>query len=106
MSEAFGERELAMFVIEDEIHCDWHGEFATLSDAIRELRRWAGLRWNELPNAAPCMSSETCGRKYVIIEFDDAQSPWKELRRISAFEVSAAGVEWSSELIGPGCARP
>ena len=71
-----------MFVIEDEIHCDWHGQFARLVDAVAVLRRRATLPWDEAPNVAPCMSWETCGREYAIIEFDDAQSPWKELQRI------------------------
>lgn len=91
-----------MFVIEDEIHCDWHGEYARLADAIAELRRRAALPWDEPPNAAPCTSWQTCGREYVIIEFDDAQSPCKELRRIPAFEVSAAGVKWSPGFAGSG----
>jgi len=86
---------LPVFVFEDEIHCDWHGQYATLGDAIAELRRRATLRWDEQPNGAPCTSWESCGREYVIIEFDDSPSPWKELRRIPAFEVSASGVEWS-----------
>ena len=83
-----------MFVIEDEIHCDWHGQYASFEDAIGELRRRATLPWHEPPNAAPCMSSKTCGREYVIIEFDDSRLPWKELQRVPILEVSAAGVKW------------
>lgn len=85
-----------MFVIEDEIHCDWHGQYGNFDDAVAELRRRATLPWDQPPNAAPCTSSKTCGREYVIIEFDDSSLPWKELRRVPAFDVSAAGVKWAS----------
>jgi hypothetical protein len=83
-----------MFVIEDEHHCEWQGQYATFNEAVTELHRRAALRWDESPNVAPCTSWATCGRSYVIIEFDDTQSPWKSLRRIPAFEVSASGVKW------------
>ena len=85
-----------MFVIEDEIHCDWHGQYATFEAAVTELRRRAAIPWDQPPNAAPCMSSNTCGREYVIIEFDDSCLPWKELRRVPVFDVSAGGVKWHS----------
>src|SRR5437762_13863675 len=45
------------------------------------------------------MSSKTCGREYVIIEFDDICSPCKETRRVPVFDVSAAGVTWFSGLM-------
>jgi hypothetical protein len=83
-----------MFVIEDEIHADLHGEFASLEEAIDELRRRANVSWDELPNLAPCTSSTTCGREYVIIEYD---REWCELSRLSALEVSASGVKWHLE---------
>ena len=85
-----------MFVIEDEIHCDWHGQYSSYDDAVAELIRRAALPWDRPPNAAPCMSSKTCGREYVIIEFDDSRLPWKEIRRVPVFDVSAAGVKWYS----------
>lgn len=85
-----------MFVIEDELHCDWHGQFATFDEAVAALRRRATLPWDEPPNVAPCTSWKTCGREYVIIEFDDSHQPWKELRRIPAFHMSAEGVEMAS----------
>lgn len=89
-----------MFVIEDEVHCDWHGQYATFDAAVAELSRRAILRWDEPPNMAPCTNWQTCERQYVVIEFDDTQTPWKELRRIPALKVAAPGVEWS-----PGCQR-
>ena len=86
-----------MFVIEDEIHCDWHGQFSNYDDALAELRRRAVLPWNEPPNVAPCTSWQTCERDYVIIEFDDSVSPWKEVQRSPVLNVSAKGAKWSDE---------
>jgi len=83
-----------MFVIEDEIHADLHGEFASLQEAIGELRRRANVPWDELPNRAPCTSSTTCGREYVIVEYDRDR---RELNRLNALEVSASGVKWHLE---------
>ena len=37
----------------------------------------------------------TCGRRYDLIEYDVTKSPWRELRRIHALEVSANGVKWA-----------
>ena len=85
-----------VFVIEDESHCEESGEFVTLEAALAELKRRANLPWDEAPNQAPCTSWRTCGRRYEIIEFDAALSPWKELRRFAVLEVSAAGAKWSA----------
>jgi hypothetical protein len=85
-----------MFVIEDELHAEHNGQFASFEQAIAELRRRATIPWDKAPNTAPCMSWKTCGRAYVVIEFDDSRLPWKELRRVPLFEVSASGVKWSS----------
>lgn len=41
-----------------------------------------------------------------IIEFDEAQTPWKELGRVPALEVSAEGVKWSSTLDPPDRLSP
>jgi hypothetical protein len=95
-----------VFVIEDEIHCDWHGQYASFGAAVAELQRRAALPWDQPPNAAPCRSWRTCGREYVIIEFDEAQTPWKELGRVPALEVSAEGVKWSSTLDPPDRLSP
>ena len=63
-----------------------------------ELRRRSRIPWNEEPNQAPCMSWRTCGRAYELIEYDDTQAPWTELRRFAALEVSSTGVKWSREF--------
>jgi hypothetical protein len=85
-----------MIIIEDRIHCDHHGRFETFADALAELRRRAVIPWDERPNAAPCTSWKTCGREYQVMEFDDAQEPWKLLRGVAVLKVSAKGVEWVS----------
>jgi hypothetical protein len=84
-----------VITIEDELHAESQGEFATIQHAIAELRRRAQIPWDQDPNRAPCMSWKTCGRAYEVIEYDDSHSPWKELRRMAVLEVSAAGVKWS-----------
>jgi hypothetical protein len=93
---------VGMFVIEDEIHCDWHGQYASFDAAVAELRRRALLPWDQPPNAAPCTSWKTCGREYFIIEIDDSCLPWKELRRVPVLEVSEAVVKWSTGFHLPG----
>jgi hypothetical protein len=93
---------MAIFVIEDEIHAEWQGQYASFEVAITELQRRGTIPWDQAPNVAPCMSWNTCGREYVVIEFDDSHSPWKELRRVSVLSVSASGVEWSNSFKDPG----
>jgi hypothetical protein len=83
-----------MFVIEDERHADQIGTFSGEEDAMSELRRLAGVPWNQAPNAAPCTNSANCGRTYELVEYDTTQTPWRELSRTRALDVSAAGVEW------------
>ena len=83
-----------MFVIYDESHAEWHGEFKAFDEALSELRRRFDLPWDQHPNAAPCTSWRTCGRTYEVIEFDDSTKPWTELRRVPILDVSASGVTW------------
>jgi hypothetical protein len=83
-----------MFVIEDEAHAEQTGEYATMDDAVAELQRRAETPWDEVPNVAPCMSWQTCGRRYEIVEYDESSSPCKQLRCVPALNISAAGVEW------------
>lgn len=84
-----------MFIIEDDLHAEQQdGEFESLNAAIAELERRAGIPWDAPPNLAPCMSWRTCGRKYVVIEVDDTQAPWKEVSRIEVLDISADGVKW------------
>ena len=83
-----------MIAIEDERHAEPVGKFSSVSDALVELERRAKIGWDQEPNRAPCEGWKTCGRTYEIVEYDDAQDPWKEVRRYRALETSAAGVWW------------
>jgi hypothetical protein len=47
---------------------------------------------------ASCASWRTCGRNYELMNYDDKQSPWKELSRISVLEISAAGTKWAYDF--------
>ncbi|MDT7602765.1 MAG: hypothetical protein QOF61_762 [Acidobacteriota bacterium] len=87
---------MAKWVIEDEAHSEWQGEFDTLSGALAELRRRAEIPWDQEPNQAPCQSWRTCGRRYEIIEFDATELPWRELSRTLALEISASATKWHS----------
>jgi len=91
-----------MFIIEDEKHAAQFGQFASFDEAVAELKRRAEIPWDQSPNIAPCMNWESCGREYVVVEFDDSRTPWKELQRVSVLNISAAGVIWSDEFKGPG----
>jgi hypothetical protein len=84
-----------MFLIEDEIHADHHGQFGSFELAVAELRRRAAIPWDQAPNVAPCVSWKTCERDYVVIEYDDSRLPWKELQRVAVLNISASGVTWS-----------
>ena len=86
------------FIIEDANHAELMDEFSSLAEAVSELRRRAQLPWNEPPNVAPCTNWQTCGRSYEIVEYDDSTTPWKELRRVAALDVSVNGVVWSPDF--------
>jgi len=88
-----------MFVIEDEWHAELEeGEYMTLESAIDELRRRSEIPWDEQPNQAPCISWRTCGRSFVVLEYDGSMKPWRELRRHTVLEVTAKGVKWMPGL--------
>ena len=82
------------YVIEDEAHAEQFGTFATLDEAVAELRRLATLPWDQEPNVAPCTSWRTCGREYKVVEYDNAFEPSKVTRRIPVLSINARGVEW------------
>jgi hypothetical protein len=85
-----------MFVIEDEWHAEWIGEYASLEEAHAELRRLANLPWDEAPNRCPCMSWRTCGRRYHVVEFDTSGEPWRSLNDQALLEVSSKATVWLS----------
>jgi hypothetical protein len=86
-----------MFVIEDEAHAEWHGQFRTRQQALAELQRLAALPWDQEPNRAPCTSWKNCSRRYELIEYDDSVTPWRELSRTLLLEISASGTQWVIE---------
>jgi hypothetical protein len=87
-----------MFVIEDELHVEWHGQFGSFDDALIELKRMATIPWDEAPNVAPCSSWESCRRDFAIVEFDESQTPWRKLRRVPVYSISAAGLNWANSI--------
>lgn len=83
----------ARFVIEDELHCEVVGEHPTLAAAEAEIERLARLPWDAAPNRAPCTAWPTCGRRYVLLEFD-AETPERRVARRPVLEIDANGVQW------------
>jgi hypothetical protein len=81
---------MPVFVIDDEIHAEEHGEFDTWEGALTELRRRAAIPWDQEPNKAPCMSWATCGRDYGITEHDGASRSV----RVSVLRIDESGVQW------------
>ena len=85
---------MQMIYIDDDIHCERAGPYATFEGAIAELRRRASIKWDSFPNRAPCTSWRSCGREYHVLEFDASPERWKLLRKVAVLKVSAKGVEW------------
>ena len=87
-----------MYLIQDEEHAEQQpGEYASLPEAVAELRRRATIPWDAPPNQAPCISWKTCGRRYVVIECDRLAADWKEIRRIPMLHISSSGPRWLSD---------
>jgi hypothetical protein len=85
---------MTIFVIEDEAHSEWCGEFSTFEGALNELKARAEISWDLKPNQCPCTNWQNCGRSYEIIEFDNMKKPWEEINRTPVLEISAKGVVW------------
>ena len=94
------------YVIEDDFHAELFDQFPTLDLAIQELKRLAGIPWDQPPNQAPCENWKGCGRTYHILEVDAAKLPWKERRRLPMLEISAKGVQWSAAGLKARDSRP
>lgn len=84
-----------MFVIEDESHTEWCSKFKTYQEALSEFQASSKIAWHAAPNVCPCMSWETCGRDYYIIEFDSSLKPWHEVSRTHALSISSKGMFWN-----------
>lgn len=86
------------YIIEDEFHAEWCGQFATQAEAMAEVTRRSRLPWDQPPNVCPCTSWLTCGRDYVIVEFETTAESWQELSRTPILSVSSKGVMWDPEF--------
>lgn len=80
--------------IEDTFHCELDGPFESFEAAIAELRRRAQIAWDSPPNRAPCVSWQTCGREYHVLEYDARSESSRLLRKTHVLDISAKGVEW------------
>jgi hypothetical protein len=90
-----------VFVIEDELHADELGQFASFEQAVAEIRRIALVPWGTPPNIVPCAGGMTsCERHYEIREFDSRAKPWKMTQRIDAARIEANGERWVADF-GP-----
>lgn len=87
-----------MFVIEDDLHGEHHGKYATFAEALAELKRRASIPWNQEPNLPPCTSWRACGRRYQISEYDDTQTPWRLIKSTPVLEIDAHGVRWKEDF--------
>lgn len=85
-------------MVEDEFHAEWCGEFLTRAEALAELKTRSTLPWDLPPNVCPCTGWRTCGREYVIVEFNTESEPWTELSRTPVLSVSFNGAVWEPEF--------
>lgn len=83
-----------MFVIEDEVHAEWCGQFKSFEEALAEIEARSRIAWDSKPNVCPCTSWRTCSREYAILEFDASREPWTEVSRTPVLTVSSKGVRW------------
>ena len=44
---------MTIYVIEDEAHAEWCGEFPTFESALNELKVRANIPWDSKPNQCP-----------------------------------------------------
>lgn len=86
-----------MFTLEDTIHCTLE-KYDTFELALEAVQRRAQIPWHEEPNQAPCTSWRTCGRSYIIGEFDETTNPWTTLKITPILEIDAKGVRWEPEF--------
>jgi len=86
-----------LFVIEDEFHAEQVGEYPSLDEAWKELKRRATFGWDQSPNMAPCMSWQTCGRNYKIIEYEISGNSSDPIRRIPGLVIDSTGLVWGAE---------
>lgn len=83
---------MTIFLIHDETHAEWWGEFPSYESALEELKRRAGIPWDAEPNRCPCSGWRTCDRKYQVIEWDDSKN--LEVSKEAVLEISSRGIVW------------
>ena len=83
-----------MWRIEDELHAESAGDYATQESALEELRRRSALAWDVEPNVAPCTNWRKCGRRYEVVEYDTKERPWREVQRFHVLDISSGGINW------------
>ena len=97
------------FVIEDDFHAEAMGEpFGNVRDAVAELLRLGELPWDSVPNRAPCVGWDACGRDYWLIEYEGDAS-WRRRRGLFVMRMGAGGAHWivpSSEIESRFCRLP
>jgi hypothetical protein len=82
-----------MFYVGDELHAEPIGHFASLAEAVSELRRLAAIPWDQEPNRAPCSDWRRCGRHYELVEVSEDGMDRRELGKI--LSVGAEGDRWA-----------
>jgi hypothetical protein len=99
-TRTLGASQMTRYVVADEQHDEQIAEFGTVAEAWSEIKRLASVPFGQEPNQPPCANWRNCRRNYEIVEFDDTQTPWRELQRISALEVSAQQTKWHAQSYG------
>lgn len=87
---------MGIYVIEDEMHAEWCGEYESLEKAIAELESRSRVGWDKKPNICPCTNWKKCCRNYEVIEYDDSKKPWIEKSRKLILNISAEGTKWEA----------
>jgi hypothetical protein len=90
-----------MFHIEDEMHADLDGPYPSLEAAVSALRNIVTGRWDEPPLRPPCGGWRDCHRIYVVVDYDEGASPWRENRRWEVVTVTGEGPTWEPDFGGP-----
>ena len=88
-----------MFIIEDQSHAEWHGEYTSVEQAFAELRNLSLVPWDQVPNRCPCTNWKNCNRDYEVIEYETSSTPWKEVRRFGTLNISSKGIIWLADFV-------
>ena len=78
------------YLIQDEFHCERQWEYNSFNEALLEIERISKLPYDIEPNICPCTSWKTCGRDYIIIEYENGV----EIKRSEILEIWADWIKW------------